>query len=211
MIELQPRESGVKARDLLEKNIIPVEFYGKGVKNLSLQADYQTFRRLYKSAGKNTVIELNVDGKKYNALVHDVQYAPISDKIMHVDFISVRMDQIITAVIPLKFVGLAPAVKELGGILTHTLHEITVKCLPGDLIPFIEVSVDPITTLHSYVRVKDLNVPSTLTVVNPPDEVVVTAVAPKVEEEAAPVAAVVTAEAGAAVPGATPEAEEGKK
>lgn len=189
-IEVQTRDSAVKSKDLRLKNLLPAEFYGNGVKNASLQMNYGVFRRLFRTAGKNTVIELNVDGKtKHNVLVHDFQRDPISDQIIHVDFINVRMDQVIHAKIPLKFVGTAKAVKDFGGILTYNLKEIEVKCLPKDLIQSVEVSVEPVVDLHSYVRVKDLAVPASITILNPPDEVVVTAVLAKEEVEAAPVIA----------------------
>ncbi|MEK7086027.1 MAG: 50S ribosomal protein L25, partial [Patescibacteria group bacterium] len=150
----------------------------------------------------NTVLELNVDGKeKLPALVHDVQYNPVTDAIDHVDFINVRMDQVVHAKIPLKFFGISPAVKELGGILTHTLTEVSVKCLPKDLIPFIEVSVESVVDFHSYVRIKDLKVSSAVTILHDPGDVVVTAVAPKIEEEA-PIVAPGAEGAAAAVPGA---------
>ncbi|MBI5754315.1 50S ribosomal protein L25 [Candidatus Peregrinibacteria bacterium] len=202
-IDVQTRDSHLKGKDLRVQKLLPAEFYGRGVKNISLQLGSGEFRRLYRTAGRNTVIELNVDGKqKHNALVHDLQYDPISDEIIHVDFINVRMDEMIHAKIPLKFIGVAPAVKELSGILTYNLDEIDVKCLPKDLIHSIEVSVEGIVNFHSYVRVKDLAVPASITILNPPDEVVVTAVAPKEEEEVAPVAAVAADATAAAVPGA---------
>ncbi len=201
-MEVQSRNTNLKGKSLRLQNLLPAEFYGSGVKNLSLQMNYGNFRRLFKTAGRNTVIELNLEGKeKHNVLVHDIQRDPISDEIIHVDFINVRMDKVIHAKIPLKFTGVAPAVKEMSGILTYNLDEIDVKCLPKDLIPSIEVSVDSIVNFHSYVRVKDLAVPAGVTVLNPPDEVVVTAVAPKEEEEIAPVA---TAAADVPLAGAAP-------
>lgn len=223
-LEVQTREAGIKGNALRKMNLIPVEYYGNGVKNHSLQVDYHVFRRLFKKAGKNTLIELNVDGKKkLTSIVHDVQYHPVTDLIAHVDFINVQMDKMIHAKIPVKFFGIAPAVKELGGILTPNMHEVEVKCLPKDLISVIEVSVESIVNFHSYVRVKDLNVPPTITILNSPNDVVITAVAPKAEEEETPVAAaaatpeagVAGAEAGAAgaapvagaAPAAAPEAK----
>lgn len=215
-IEVQTRNGEIKSKDLRLKGLLPAEFYGKGVKNTSIQLNYGAFRRLFKTAGKNTVIELSVDGKaKHNVLVHDIQRDPISDKLIHVDFINVRMDQVISAQIPLKFIGNAPAVKDFGGILTYNLDEISVKCLPKDLVQSIEVSVAPIVDLHSFVRVKDVIVPEGITVTNPPEEVVVTAVLPKEEVEAAPVVAAAdvpaTAVATPAADAAAPAADAKKK
>lgn len=184
-LELQSRDKNTKAKDLLGKNLIPVEFYGKGVENQSLQVDYQTFRKLFRVAGTNTVIELSVDGgsKKTNALVQDVTYHPATDQITHVDFINVRMDQPIHTQVPVVLSGLAPAVKELGGTLMHHLHEVDVKCLPKDLVHSIEVNVDSLVDFSVFIRVKDLKVSDAVELLNDPEDVVVTVVAPRVEEE----------------------------
>ena len=202
-LEVQSRMPDSRARDLLGSNIIPAEYYGRGVENKSIQVDYQTFRKLFRVAGTNTVIELNVDGKeKINVLVHDLQKNPVTDLITHVDFVNVRMDEDIHTNIPLEFVGVSKAVKELGGILVHQLDEVEVKCLPKDLVHSIEVSLDPLVDFHSFVRVKDIVVPDGITILNGPDDVVVSASAPRVEEEVTPVAAEATAEAGATTEGA---------
>lgn len=220
ILEVQSRDPALKSKDLRKGGFIPAQYYGRGVENKSIKMDYQTFRKLYRTAGKTTVLELNVDGKeKCNALVNAIQYDPVSDSITHVDFINVRMDQVLQTKIPLKFVGMSLAVKDLGGILTHNLNEIEIKCLPKDLVPFIEVSIDSIVDFRSYVRIRDLNIPAGITVLNKPGDVVVTAVAPKDEEEetttaaTAPVEGAVPVE-GAAVPaaeGTAPAAEPAKK
>lgn len=216
-LEVQSRSLESRARDLLNSNLIPAEYYGRGVANKSLQIDYQTFRKLFRFAGTNTVIELNVDGKeKVNVLVHDLQRDPVSDLITHIDFVNVRMDEEIHTHIPLEFVGVSKAVKELGGILVHHLDEIEVKCLPKALVHNIEVSLDPLVDFHSFVRVKDIVLPPGITVLDNLEDVVVSASAPRVEEEAvAPaaegVAAGAAAGAVAPVEGAEPAAEGGEK
>lgn len=200
-LEVKIRDKNIKASDYLKQGMIPVEFYGRGIENKSLKVDYQTFRRLYNKAGSNTVIELDVDGKeKVKALVHEVDYHPVNDSIMHVDFINVRMDEEIHTSIPLKGHGVAPAVKELAGILVTNLNEVEVKCLPGDLIHLIEYSIEPLVDFHSYVRVKDLQIPGTIKVLTDPETIVASVVAPKVEEEQ-PVAVEASGEEPAVVEG----------
>lgn len=221
-LDVQSRNKSLKAKDLLRSNLIPMEYYGRGVGNKSLQVDYQTFRKLFRVSGTNTVIELNVDGKeKFNVLVHEIQQNPITDTITHVDFINVRMDQELHTRIPLKFVGDAPAVRELAGILTHHLTEVEVKCLPKYLVHDIEVSIAPLVDFNSYVRVKDLVVPDGITILNGPEDIVANVVPPRLEEEpvAAPAEGEAVAEEGAAVEGAEgdakaeaePDAEEKEK
>lgn len=198
-LSVTTRDLSKKASDLRRADLIPLEYYGTGVKNKSLQVDYQTFRKLYRVAGTSAVIELNIDGKeKENVLVHDIDKDPVTDHIMHVDLINVRMDQVLHTHIPLEFTGVCPAVKELGGVLTHKLTEIDVKCLPKDLVHSITVSVEPIVDYHTFVRVKDLNVPAGITVLNDPEEVVASASALRVEEEETATSAIDTAAAEAA-------------
>lgn len=210
-LEVQPRDKSMKAKELLANNLLPLEYYGKGVENSSFQVDYQTFRRLYKVAGGNTVIELNDGKKKMNVLVHKVDTHPVTDKMTHVDLINVKMNVVIHAHIPLNFVGTAPAVKDLAGTLTHNLEEIEVKCLPGDLVHEIDVNIESIVDFHSSIHVSDLEIPSTLELVTPADEVVVSAVPPreeKEEEEVAEAAEGEAAEAGGGEESAGEEAGE---
>ncbi|MBI2634789.1 50S ribosomal protein L25 [Candidatus Peregrinibacteria bacterium] len=190
-LELQSRTKEIRAKDLLRSSVIPAEYYGRGIQNKSLQVDYQTFRKLYRQAGGNTLIELNVDGKeKMTVLVHQVAFDPITDEITHIDFINVRMDQEIHTKIPLKFVGVSPAVKELGGIIVPNITELEVNCLPKDLVHSIEINIAPIIDFNHPIRVQDLVLPSGIKALHDLGEIVVTAVPPQEEEEAtvAPVA-----------------------
>lgn len=208
-LDVQSRDKSLKAKDLLRSNLIPMEYYGRGLGNKSLQVDYQTFRKLFRVSGTNTVIELNVDGKeKINVLVHEIQQNPITDTITHVDFINVRMDEELHTGIPLEFVGDAPAVRELAGILTHHLTEVEVKCLPKYLVHDIEVSIATLVDFNSYVRVKDLVAPEGITILNAPEDIVANVVPPRLEEE--PVAAPAEGEAVAAE-GADAEGAEGEE
>ena len=201
-LKLEDRDTSVRAKDYLSQGQIPVEYYGKGVDNRSMKVDYQTFRRLYNKAGGNTIVEVEVNGKdKFNALIHNVDYHPVTDTIMHAELINVRMDQEIHTQVPLNFVGIAPAVKEMGGILTTNTMEIEVKCLPKDLIHEVEVDISGLVDFHSFIRIEDLNVPKTVEVLNQPDDVVATCVAPRVEEEPEPAAAGADNEGGEAAEG----------
>lgn len=182
-IELQKRDQSLKAKELLEADLIPFEYYGKGVENMSLQGDYQTFRRAYRQAGGNTVVEVDVDGKKLNVLIHEVSSHPVTDRITHVDLINVRMGEEIHTQIPLEFVGLAPAVKELGGTLTTHMTQLDIKCLPKDLVHSFTVDVSPLVDFHEAIHVKDIVVPETITVLNDPEDTVANVSAPREEKE----------------------------
>lgn len=215
ILDVQTRDTKVKARNLCSKRLIPAEYYGKGVKNQSFSMDYESFRKVFKSAGSNTIIILKIDGKnELNVLVHDVQYDPITDHIRHVDFSNVRMDEEVKTKVQIIFNGIAPAVKELGGILMTPVDEIEIKCLPKDLIHKIDVNIDVLVDYNSFIRVKDLIIPKTITVLTDPNDIVATVVPPKEEKEEEVVAKPAEGEAAAAAEaaeGAVPAEGEAKE
>lgn len=183
-LKVQVRDPKVKVKDLLKAGLVPLEFYGQGVKNQSFQANYQDFRRMYRVAGGNTVVEIDIDGKeKLNALVHDVQFNPVSGNVVHVDLINVRMDVKVTANVPLVFVGSAPAVREMGGVLTHAIDYVEVECLPKNLPHEIEVDISSLVDFHHSIHVSDVKAPSGVEILNNPEDTVASVSAAKVQSE----------------------------
>jgi len=203
----QPRDKAVKAKILRKKNLIPAEYYGHGVENMSLQLDYQSFRKLYRKAGNNTVIDLEIEGKGMkNVLIHNVDTHTVTDLYTHVEFINVRMDEEVSTTIPVRLEGTAPAVKDLGGILIQNLDGVDVTCLPKDLVQEIVVSVESLVDFNSSITVADLKIPKGITVTNEPEASVAYVTAPQEEEVASAEAAVVDV-AAVEVPGEKKEGE----
>ncbi|MBN1258240.1 50S ribosomal protein L25 [Candidatus Peregrinibacteria bacterium] len=189
---------------------VPMVYYGKGVENTNFSADYQAFRRAYKTAGKSTIIMLvNEKKEEFPVLVHEMQYHPVTDEIWHVDLVAVDMNKPITTSIPFKFAGIAPAVKELGGTFVHSKDSIRVECLPKDLIHELEVDIAGLADFHSQIKVKDIKVPAGYKVLDNPEINVCTVTAPRKEEEIAVAAAV--PEGGAAPAEGTAPAAGAKK
>lgn len=182
-LEVQSRDTSVAAKNIRAEGMIPGVLYGEGVENVDFQMDYQGFRRIYRDAGGNSIIDLDVNGKKFKVLVHQVDFDPVTDKMTHVDFINIRMDKEITAKVPLEFIGQSPAVANLDGVLTHGQSEVEIKCLPGDLIHSIEVDVSSLEDFHTSISVGDLTVPETVTILDDPELPVASVSAPREEEE----------------------------
>src|SRR3989344_3213681 len=99
-----------------------------------------------------------VRGLRAEGLIHDIQRDNVSDLVSHIDFYQVKMTEKLTATIPLKFVGVPSAVKELGGTLMHPMSEVEVESLPADLPHEIEVDVSGLSGFDQVVRVSDLKV-----------------------------------------------------
>jgi large subunit ribosomal protein L25 len=206
-LDAKVRDTKITANSLRRAKIIPAICYGKREQSLPLQVDYQVFRRIFLKVGSNQIIDLNIDGKnKKQVLVHDIQYHPLTGAITHVDFLHVNLTEEVTAHVPVEFFGVAPAIKDFGGILTTVKHELTVKCLPMDIPHEIKVDITGLVMLSSSIHVKELSLPKGVHILDNSEDVVVTVVAPRVEEEAAPAAVAVegapSAEGAAAAPGA---------
>lgn len=182
LIEAKMRDPKLNANTLRRNKAIPGVFYGKGKESLALQVDYQPFRKAFIKGGYSQLMDLDVDGKKFKVLVHDVQFDPITGAINHVDFINVNLKEEITTEVPVEVVGIAPAVKDHGGILTTVKHELTVKCLPMDLPHSIQVDVSTLADFSSAIHVKDVVLPKGVTITDDKDDVVITVSAPKEEE-----------------------------
>ncbi len=207
-LEAKSRDIKVSPMFLRKNRRIPAVFYGHKENSLTVDVDYQEFRKAFRKAGSNQVVELSIDGKKKPVLIHEVQYNPLTDNVDHIDFLHVNMNEEITANIPVVLTGIAPAVKNFGGILTTLKHEVEVRCLPTHLPQSIEVDVSTLEQLHSAVHVKDLKLSAQVKVHGSPDDVVVTVVAPKlVEEDALPQAPTEEAAPAAAGAPAAPAAE----
>jgi len=182
-----PRDLKRKPRDLRAEKKIPAEYYGKGKENLHLALDYQVFRKILKSAGGSSIIDLQIEGEKEGReiLIHKIDYDPLTDEFQHVDLKQIERGQKIITKVPILIVGESPAVKNLGGILTTGKTEIEVKCLPRDLIKEIEFDISNLDEVGTSVKVKDLEIDREKhEVLEEEDTMVISILAPKTEEEA---------------------------
>ncbi|MBI5306108.1 50S ribosomal protein L25 [Candidatus Wolfebacteria bacterium] len=158
-ITAQKREIfGKNVKSLKKLGLIPAEFYGHGMENLHLSVSAKDFLKIWKQAGESALIKLEVNGKKFNVLIHDIDKNYLTDEISHIDFYNVKMDEKIRIKIPVFFEGIAPAVKEKGGVLVKSMHELEVEALPADLPHRIEVNLSLLLEIGSSILVKDLQV-----------------------------------------------------
>ncbi len=179
--------SEIKAKHVRAQGKLPGIFYQNGKENIAIQMDYQTFRKLYRKAGDSSLIELNVDGgkAKETVLVHDYQLHPVSDDFTHVDFLGVNMNEEITAQVQIEVVGVSPAVKGQGGVLSTPLNTVEVKCLPAKMPHHLEIDISTLEDFHSAIHVSDIVVPEGVEIITEADLTVATVSAPR-EEEAEP-------------------------
>ena len=149
-----PRENVGKrdAKELRYAGKVPAVLYG-GKEQVHFAIDAPDLRDLVYTPEVNFV-ELNVGGKKTLAIMKDIQFHPLTEKIVHIDFLQLFDDKAVTIEIPVKLTGTSPGVKE-GGKLVQKLRKLRVNALPKDMPQFVEVSLEPLTVGKST-RVRDL-------------------------------------------------------
>ncbi len=181
--------SGKKVSGLREGGEMPAVIYGGKGDTRNVTVDIIEFKKVLKGAGESSIVTLDLDGKKTDTLIHEVQFNPVTDEPVHADFFIVSQDKEIEVDVPLVFEGVPPAVKELGGSLIKVLHELPISALPKNLPHDIIVDVSTLNTLDSQILVSDLKLPAGVTATVEGDEVVasITEAGEEVVEEAAPV------------------------
>ncbi len=179
-----------KLATVRSNGMVPSVVYGARVENTSISVSSVDFIKALKEAGESSTIELLLEGKKIDVLIHDVQVDPVKGFPVHVDFLAVDMNKEIEVAIELEFTGIAPAEKAGLGSLMKVLHTVEVKALPKDLPHTITVDISSLATLQDQIHVKDIVAPKGVTILTDSEEVVALvapAKAEKVEEEATPV------------------------
>lgn len=178
-----PRTKMIRAR---KDGKIPAIMYGhKGTPQM-MWVDALTFAKVYAVSGESSIISLALgDKKKANVIVQDLAYDALTNRISHIDFFEVSMDQELEARVPIEYVGEAPAVREMGGILVKPLEEVTVSCLPKDLPHSITIDLTVLVDFSTHIQVKDLVLPTGVRVLNDELTTIVLVEAPRTEAQMA--------------------------
>ncbi len=167
-----------------EEGFVPAIIYGKDFDNKNLQVDKVMFARLHKEAGGSNIVDLNIDEKdQEKVLIQDVQVDPVTNDIVHVDFYKVDMKQKIKTDIPLEFTGESILVVEQEGSFITSKSEVSVECLPTDLVDHIKIEISGLIEFDQNIKVADIKAPSGIEILEDPEELVAMIQPPRSEEE----------------------------
>ena len=136
------RESvGKKATKALRNaGMVPCVVYG-GKQPLHFSAPELAFKDLVYTPNAHTVVIDLENGEKVNAVIQDIQFHPVSDRIIHIDFYQLFDDKAVTMDIPVRLVGNSPGVRN-GGRLLFRKRKLTIKALPAKLPDFFDVDIN---------------------------------------------------------------------
>lgn len=128
----------VATKALRNAGKVPCVLYG-GDKALHFSADETAFKNLVYTPNVYTA-KIEFEGNKYNAILQDIQFHPVSDKILHIDFYQLFDDKLVTMAIPVQLLGTAPGIIR-GGSLRFAMRKLNVRALPKDLPDFIDADI----------------------------------------------------------------------
>jgi large subunit ribosomal protein L25 len=190
---------GKKTRFMRREGTTPTHLFGHGIDSLSLQCDTAKLRRIIARAGMTRLITLEVEGDKEprSVFIREIQREPCSGGLFHVDFYQVKSTEKIRVDVPIILIGEAPAMKEKGRTLTHSLASLSVESLPDKLPPQIEVDLSSLEEVEQAIFVRDIALGPDVTIVTDPDQMVVRVSEARVAEEEVVAEAVPVGEAAA--------------
>lgn len=180
--ELRQDTGTRKARHLRKKGVIPAILYGRKEPVQMLSVNRKELTEVLHKGGR--LLNLSLADRAEKVLVKDVQFDPVNEEILHVDFNRIALDELLTMEVEIVLKGHSKGILA-GGIMEQNLHRLTIKCLPTNIPPALEVDVSELD-IGSLMRVKDIKLPEGVKSVTEPEVVVCGVHLPKVEEVAPP-------------------------
>jgi large subunit ribosomal protein L25 len=154
---------------------IPGVIYGHGRDPLPISVDGRALRAaLTTDAGLNALLALQVGDETHLTLAREIQRHPVRSTVIHVDFLIVSRDEVVSADVPINLVGEARKVGQVDGRIEHQLTSLTVHAKPADIPTYLEVDISEME-VGDTLRVSDITLPAGVTTEVDPEEPVVIA------------------------------------
>ncbi len=199
-LSVSTRSAAQNVKDMRKAGDVPGVMYGNTMKNTAIKCNAKELHGVYVKAGENTLVEVDVEGKKVPCLIHAIAFDPVTSAYEHIDLYAVDMTKKVTTRVPVVFQGECPAVKNHGGVLLTVHGELEVTCLPSDIPESFIIDLTVLENLRDSVTVAKLKVPQGVVITQSPETAIVIVQEPRKEEVIE--VAVPGAEGAAAAPGA---------
>jgi large subunit ribosomal protein L25 len=157
ILNVVERDGSSVAKKIRESGSIVGIVYGYGLESsVSIQFDYQEFRKIYRVVGDKLLLYINLNGKEIGVIVHEFQINPVTRKCTHVDFLAIDENKLIKSDVDIVLDGLAPAVKNLNAVLFTPSKSLRIETLPVNLVKEISIDVTTLNEFEDSIKIKDL-------------------------------------------------------
>ncbi len=174
------------ARKLRQAGKIPAVLYGREMDAIHISIDAHKAELLFRSIPvDNTVVELTIEGDKtpHQTLIREIQSHPYRGYLVHVDFLRIQAGVMVDMNVPLHLVGDPIGVREHGGVLEQTIHDIPISCIPSAIPESIDIDVSALD-LNDTLHVSDLVVAEGIEIQLPPERTICSVAVPRALIEA---------------------------
>ena len=178
-VDIRKEHGTSAARRARLQNKVPAVVYHSGIEATPLSVDKTSLNKALRTG--QMIFEVNVEDKNQFVLVKEVQYHPVTDEIIHIDFQKVKEDEKISLEVAVRSSGEAQGVK-LGGLLVQMLNSVTIKCKPAEIPEFLQIDVTDME-MNTNLFVKDITLPTDVEMLTAEDIAVVSVQEPKQEKE----------------------------
>ena len=178
-VDIRKEHGTSAARRTRLQNKVPAVVYHSGIEAIPLSVDKTSLNKALRTG--QMIFEVNVEDKNQFVLVKEIQYHPVTDEIIHIDFQKVKEDEKISLEVAVRSSGEAQGVK-LGGLLVQMLNSVTIKCKPAEIPEFLEIDVTDME-MNTNLFVKDITLPTDVEMLTAEDIAVVSVQEPKQEKE----------------------------
>ncbi|QII47290.1 50S ribosomal protein L25/general stress protein Ctc [Bacillus paralicheniformis] len=168
-------------RKIRQSGYVPGVIYGRNLENKSVALDSIELLKILRAEGKNTIINLDINGDQHSVMVTELQTDPLKDSIVHADFKVVDMEAEMEATVPVNLTGEAEGIKQ-GGVLQQPLYELSVTAKPKNIPQTIEVDISSLE-VNDVLTVGDIPSTGDYSYNHEPDEVVASILPPQKQEE----------------------------
>lgn len=174
-----PRETGKKATKAVRKaGNVPCVLYGHSQEPVHFSVEHLMLRPLVYTT-ETYRVEVTVDGTEHEALLKDIAFHPVTDAVLHADFIALVAGEAISLSVPIRLIGTPPGVKA-GGILSQPLNELSIRSLPKNIPGHVEIDISDMQ-LGDVLNVEDIGLEEGVEVLDEPERTVVIITAPRAE------------------------------
>ena len=178
-VDIRKEHGTSAARRTRLQNKVPAIVYHSGIEAIPLSVDKISLNKALRTG--QMIFEVNVENKDQFVLVKEIQYHPVTDEIIHIDFQKVKENEKISLEVAVRSSGEAQGVK-LGGLLVQMLNSVTIKCKPAEIPEFLEIDVTDME-MNTNLFVKDITLPTDVEMLTAEDIAVVSVQEPKQEKE----------------------------
>ncbi|MBC8587271.1 50S ribosomal protein L25 [Paratissierella segnis] len=184
-VDLRTGIGSNKIKQLRKENYIPGVIYSRGKETKHVMVDNMAFEKTYRIAGTTSIIDLDLEGETVPVIIKEVQKHILKDKVLHVDFQELKMDEKLKMNIPIVLLN-RDNIKLQPSVLMQLLDQVEIECLPKDIPQAAEIDVENME-FNAPKFVKDLDIAGNenITILNDLEMVVCSLSAPSLRDEEA--------------------------